>query len=145
MTIQERGLIKNLLSDMLPPNHVSLNTKRINFIHGQGVIIYNETFAVEVYVPRNQNEEMAFFAIQRHGGKINNLGDYYRKLKVINYFDLQPSSALCKQFDEAVFQHHSIEVVDPPCKISKLSSNDNLTPDALVMDITFKKRRNRVA
>ncbi len=66
MTTQKRGLIKKLLPDLLSPDYVSLNSKRINFIYGQGVIIYDKTYAVEVYLPRNSNKELTFFAIQRH-------------------------------------------------------------------------------
>jgi len=144
MTTQKRGLIKKLLPDLLSPDYVSLNSKRINFIYGQGVIIYDKTYAVEVYLPRNSNEKLAFFAIQRHQGKVSNLGEYYRKMAVQSYDHEHTTNAMRKQFDEAVFQNLAMELSQKSSRISPLSSGKDrfVTPVRL---ISFKERHNMVA
>jgi len=144
MTTQERGLIKKLLPDLLSPDYVSLNSKRINFIYGQGVIIYDKTYAVEVYLPRNSHEELTFFAIQRHQGKVSNLGEYYRKIAVQSYDHEYTTNAMRKQFDEAVFQNLAMELKQKSCRVSPLSFGENRS-ETPVRAIGFKKRNNMVA
>jgi hypothetical protein len=102
MTIQERQEIKNLIPDLLPPDHVSISTKRINFIYGQGIVIFDDVYAVEIYVPHNANEHMTYFAVDRHYGKTHHLGQYYQKLRVLHYDHPDVTEELRGQFNEAV-------------------------------------------
>jgi|GEM_PF-6569919 len=95
--------IKQLIPDMLPTGHVSLNLKRIRFIKGQGVVLYDDTYAVEIYVPRG-GESPAFFGVHRHHGKIQELNSYFLKPMVMHIDDHRTTSIMKEQFEEAVFQ-----------------------------------------
>lgn len=107
MTTQERQIMKRLIPDLLPIDHVSLTTKRIRFIHGQGVILYNDTFAVEIYLPKDQ-EKALFFGVHKHHGKIQELKLEFRKLRVLDVTDLRVTEAMRAQFDEALFQYQPL-------------------------------------
>lgn len=102
MTLQDRTDIKSLLPDLQPMDHVPLNTKRTNFIYGQGIIIYDEIYAVEIYLPRNNKEEITFFAVDRHFGHINKLGEYYRKMNVLSIDHHAVTAEMKEQFSLAV-------------------------------------------
>jgi len=69
MTQLQHQEVKMLIPDLLPPDHVSLNTKRIRFIKGQGVLIYDDKYVVEIYAPYSRTDDLEFFGIQRHHGK----------------------------------------------------------------------------
>jgi len=103
MTLEERNQIRTLIPDLQPMDHVTLNTKRINFIYGQGIVVYNEYYAVEIYVPKNKNEHMTFFAVDRHFGNTDKLGEYYRRIPVMSYDHTDVNSQIKEQFDEAIF------------------------------------------
>ena len=105
MTTQEHNQIKALIPDLQPMDHVSLNTKRINFICGQGLIVYNDTYAVEIYLPKNPNEKATYFAVDRHFGHLNKLGEYYRKMPVVKIDDPKVNEEIKAQFDEAIFMN----------------------------------------
>ena len=107
MTTQERQIMKRLIPDLLPIDHVSLSTKRIRFIQGQGVILYDEKFAVEIYLPKG-SEAPLFFGVHRHHGKINNLKMDFRKLPVMQISDSRVTSVMSAQFDEALFQYQPL-------------------------------------
>ena len=104
MTEKDRLALKNLIPDLLPPGHTSMSTKRVRFILGQGAIVFDDKFAVEVYIPKNDFEEYIYFGIQRHQGRINDLKQSFRKLDVVHYNDPSLPVELKKQFEEAIFQ-----------------------------------------
>ncbi len=108
MTAIERQQIRILVSDLRPLDHVSIETKRMNFIYGQGVIIHNDYYAVEVYIPRDSKEDMTFFAVERHNGSTHKLGEYYRRIPVLAYSHPKVTSKMKKQFDEAIFQNMTV-------------------------------------
>lgn len=105
MTTQERNQIKSLIPDLQPMDHVSLNTKRINFIYGHGVIVYDDHYAVEIYMPKTPHEKMTFFAVDRHFGKTNKLGEYYRRMPVLKFNDPRVTPEIRSQYDEALFMN----------------------------------------
>lgn len=105
MNAQQHNQLKELIPDLLPLDYVSLNTKRINFIYGQGVIIYNQTYAVEIYMPRDKKEEITFFAVDRHFGNVGKIGQYYRKMPVLKYDDPRVTPEMRAQFEEAIYQN----------------------------------------
>ncbi len=114
MTEQQRQSVKNLIPDLLPMDHVSLNTKRIRFIRGQGVVLYDDIFAVEIYVPLSKEEKPVFFGVQRHHGQINGLYDYYRRPMVLSYSDPHTTQEMKEHFDEAIFQYQPLDQILKP-------------------------------
>ena len=106
---QEQNQVRELIPTLLSTDHISINTKRINFIYGQGVIVYNDTYAVEIYVPKNPNENHTFFAVDRHFGNIKNIGEYYRRLPVLNLNNPDVTASMRAQFEEALFANVSGE------------------------------------
>ena len=104
MTRQINNSIQYLIPDILPLDHVSLSSKRIKFIKGQGAIIHDDCYAVEMYIPNNSDEQPVFFGVQKHFGKPQLLSDYFRKLKVMRYDDINVSESIRAKFEEALFQ-----------------------------------------
>jgi len=109
MTTIDRQNIKMLIQDLRPMDYVDLQTKRMNFIYGQGMIVYNDHYAVEIYIPRDKKENMTFFAVQSHFRSIETLGQYYRRLPVHHYTSTAVNSDIRRQFDEAIFQYRMEE------------------------------------
>tara|TARA_B100000497_G_C7637614_1_gene383278 strand:+ start:297 stop:674 length:378 start_codon:yes stop_codon:yes gene_type:complete len=112
MTEIELNLIRELIPNLISTDHVSINTKRVNFIYGQGAIIYNDIFAVEIYVPKDIREKHMFFSVDRHYGKTDRLGDYFRKLPVLRITDDNVTADMRAQFEEAIFanRHENIMI-----------------------------------
>ncbi len=97
--------VQMLIPDLLPLDHVSLNTKRLRFIKGQGVLIYDDTYVVEIYTPYSRTDDLEFFGVQRHHGKIENMRTYYQRLPILKYDDVRVNSSMKAMFDEAMFHY----------------------------------------
>lgn len=95
--------IRELIPTIIATDYIDINTKRMNFIFGQGAIVYDNTFAVEIYVPRNPVGDLTFFAVDRHFGNIQNIGQYYRRLPVYHIDDPKVTDKMKTQFEEALF------------------------------------------
>ncbi len=100
-----KASVRQLISDLLPPDHVSLSTKRIRFIKGQGVLLYDDNYVVEIYAPYARTEDYEFFAVQRHHGRIDKMASYYQKLPILQYNDVRVSEGMKEKFNEAIFQY----------------------------------------
>ena len=122
MTIDERKQIRTLIPDLQPMDHVTLNTKRTNFIYGQGMIVYDDRYAVEIYIPKNEKECMAFFAVDRHFGNTAKLGEYYRRIPVLSYDHVNVTSQIREQFDEAIF----LNDLDNNASIKKMFGSEKM-------------------
>jgi len=128
--------IKPLIADLLPPEHMSLRLKRIKFIQGQGAVIYDDTFAVEMYIPSGR-ESATYFGVHRHHGNVSQLHDYFLKPSVLHINDPKTSQLMKKQFDEAVLQFMPLAideagwiVPDPICQrkeAKEIVMNNNLS------------------
>lgn len=102
---KDKAAVRQLIADLLPPDHVSLSTKRIRFIKGQGVLLYDDNYIVEIYAPYARTEDYEFFGVQRHLGKIEQMSTYYRKLPVLQFNDIRVSASMREKFNEAIFQY----------------------------------------
>ncbi len=123
MTEEQRLNIQYLIPDILPLDHISLSAKRIRFIRGQGIILYNDDYAVELYMPKSPQETPVFFGVQRHFGKIQELGEYFRKIPVQHYNDPATTDQMRRQFDEAIFQYLPYPDIDSQWVIPGIGSN----------------------
>ena len=103
--VQQKATVKQLIADLLPPDHVSLSTKRIRFIKGQGVLLYDDNFIVEIYAPYSRTEDYEFFGVQRHHGHIDKMSMYYQRLPILQYNDVRVSDGMREKFNEALFQY----------------------------------------
>lgn len=101
--IQLTKNIRSLIPDLLPPDHMSLQMKRIKFIQGQGVVLYDNSFVVEIFTPLG-GESPAYFGVFPHHGDVAAIHDYYRKPEVLRIDDPRVSSQWLLQFEEAVMQ-----------------------------------------
>lgn len=95
-------------------------------------------------MPKNSREEMTFFAIQRHFGKVDHLGEYYRRMEVQAYDDRRTTNEMKRQFEEALFQHMSLEIAQKNCTVSPLPTNDG-SNDRPIMEMEINERINKVA
>lgn len=111
--------VQMLIPDLLPPDHVSLNTKRLRFIKGQGVLIYDDHYVVEIYVPYSRTDDLEFFGVQRHHGKIENMRTYYQRLPILKYDDVRVNSSMKAMFDEAMFHYLPTEQIPSLRSISR--------------------------
>lgn len=111
MTQLQHQQVQMLIPDLLPPDHISLNTKRLRFIKGQGVLIYDDTYVVEIYAPYSRTDDLEFFGVQRHHGKIENMRTYYQRLPILKYDDVRVNSAMKAKFDEAMFHYLPAEQI----------------------------------
>ena len=101
----QRHSVRMLIPDMLPLDHVSLNEKRIRFIKGQGVLLYDDIHVVEVYVPYSRTDDLEFFGVQRHFGKIERMRNYYQRLPILHVNDVRVTKAMKDTYDEAMFHY----------------------------------------
>jgi len=106
----QKVAVRQLIGDLLPIDHVSLSTKRIRFIKGQGVLLYDDTYVVEVYAPYARTEDYEFFGVQRHHGQIDMMSTYYQKLPILQYNDLKVSEGMREKFNEAISQYMPVQV-----------------------------------
>jgi len=104
-----KATVRQLISDLLPLDHVSLNTKRIRFIKGQGVLLYDDNYVVEIYAPYSRTEDYEFFAVQRHHGNIDKMSMYYQRLPILQYNDVRVSDGMREKFGEAIFQYMPVQ------------------------------------
>jgi hypothetical protein len=96
-------MIKQLIPDLLPNDHISMNMKRIRFIQGQGVIIYDNSYAVEIYLPRD-GETPTYFGVHKHHNNMNELRADFPKLDIMEVTDNRTTELMKLQFSEAVMQ-----------------------------------------
>ena len=99
-----KQLIKGLIPDLLPTDHSTLSKKRIRLIRGEGVILYDDTFAVELYVPRDNSSDVEFYGVHRHRNEIDDIVNTWRRLRVFKLANPVVSPEMKRAFNEAVFQ-----------------------------------------
>ena len=122
---RNKAAVRQLIADLLPPDHVSLSTKRIRFIKGQGILLYDDTYVVEIYAPYARTEDYEFFGVQRHHGKIDHMSNYYQKLPILQYNDVRVSEGMREKFNEAIFQYMPMQekpretVTHPASKVQR--------------------------
>ena len=131
MTELDRNKIQFLIPDILPLDHVSLSAKRIRFIRGQGIILFNDIYAVEIYLPMGPDDTAVFFGVQRHQGKIKDLGEYFRKLEVRHYDDPKTTEEMQTLFDEAIFQYQPLPCFTKEWILPQGKNVENLVSEPL--------------
>lgn len=117
MTDTLRNQVKTLIPDLLPPGHVPLNYKRVRFIKGEGVVLYDDKYQVEIYRPRfapSGAREITFFGVQRHHGHTDKIYSDYKRPRVMHINDPSVTPELRSAFEEAVFQFEPIEFPASP-------------------------------
>ena len=102
MNHQVKHSLSTLIPDLLPIDHEPLSTKRVRFIRGQGIILYDDQYAVEIYVPRNSSESPIFFGVHRHRGQLDHIRDQFYKLPMKSIDDSNVSHEVRETFNEGV-------------------------------------------
>ena len=125
--------VRNLISDLLPIDHISLNTKRVRFINGEGVVLYDDKYAVEIFTPRKAHESYEFFGVHRHRGNVDELYHYFRKPTVLPIDSPRVTRSMKYQFEEAVFQFEPIEDSKPALAFHKTISKKFYEPSQIYL------------
>ena len=107
----DRQLIKNLIPALRPDDSQSISWRRIKVVNGEGGIVYDEKYAVEIYVPQHNGEQFMFFDVFSHDDKVNQIMRQYPKLSFYHIEDKRVDQELRMQFEEALFQFLPFEAL----------------------------------
>ena len=105
----DRQSMKSLIPDLIPDSSTTLSMKRIKFIRGGGIIVYDNRYAVEILIPENKEDCCTFFDVFHHQGRIK---DYMYTQPKMTFYHISHSNVDQKMkdaFEEALFQYQPFD------------------------------------